>query len=102
MLYEVITRRIPSKIQYFGSLIGLFGVSILILNGKLILELNPIGDLLMIGAVFSWVLYTFVIQKLEKHDNLKVTSVITSYSIHYTKLYENSVPGTVLIWRRPT
>ncbi|ABO35210.1 protein of unknown function DUF6, transmembrane [Methanococcus maripaludis C5] len=77
MVSDLVERRIPSKIQYFGSLIGLFGVSILILNGRLILELNPIGDLLMIGAVLSWVLYTFVIQKLEKHDNLTVTRDIT-------------------------
>uniref|UniRef100_A9A7B3 EamA domain-containing protein n=1 Tax=Methanococcus maripaludis (strain C6 / ATCC BAA-1332) TaxID=444158 RepID=A9A7B3_METM6 len=77
MVSDVVEKRISSKIKYFGSLIGLFGVSILILNGKFILELNPLGDLLMLGAVFTWVLYTFVIQKLEKHDNLKVTRDIT-------------------------
>ncbi|CAF30226.1 DMT family transporter [Methanococcus maripaludis] len=74
---DIVEKKIPSKIKYFGSLIGLFGVFILILNGKFVLELNPLGDILMFGAVCTWVLYTFVIQKLQKHDDLKVTRDIT-------------------------
>ncbi|MBA2841196.1 drug/metabolite transporter (DMT)-like permease [Methanococcus maripaludis] len=77
MVSDIMEKKIPSKIKYFGSLIGLFGVFILILNGKFVLELNPLGDILMLGAVFTWVLYTFVIQKLQKHDDLKVTRDMT-------------------------
>ncbi|MBA2860608.1 drug/metabolite transporter (DMT)-like permease [Methanococcus maripaludis] len=77
MVSDIMEKKIPSKIKYFGSLIGLFGVFVLILNGKFVLELNPLGDILMLGAVFTWVLYTFVIQKLQKHDDLKVTRDMT-------------------------
>ncbi|WP_269479014.1 DMT family transporter [Methanococcus vannielii] len=73
IFFDFTSKKVSNKLNYFGSILGLTGVSILILNGKFILKLNPLGDILMFGAVISWVFYTFTIQRLEKYDNMVVS-----------------------------
>ncbi|ACJ75292.1 membrane spanning protein [Thermosipho africanus H17ap60334] len=55
---QIAHKRKTHSLQYVGSLIALFGVGLVILNGRIILKLNPIGDLLAFFAAISWVLYT--------------------------------------------
>jgi len=52
-----------SKRQVFGSLVTFLGTALVVLNGKFILKLSPIGDLLAFGAAVSWVIYAFSTQK---------------------------------------
>ena len=52
-----------------GSFIALIGVSILIFNGSVVLELSPVGDLLTLAAALSWALYSLIINKLSKKYN---------------------------------
>ena len=52
-----------------GSFIALIGVSILIFNGSVVLELSPVGDLLTLAAALSWALYSLIINKISKKYN---------------------------------
>lgn len=50
--------------QVFGSFIAFIGVVLVILNGQLILHLNPLGDTLAFCASISWVLYSLLMRRL--------------------------------------
>lgn len=76
---DIIKKTFSNKIRYIGTLIAFIGVAVLILNGKFVLKLNPKGDLLMFGAVISWILYTIFLEKLQKHNNLIVTRDINMF-----------------------
>lgn len=52
-----------------GSSIAFVGVAMVILNGTLVLNLNPKGDLLTIAAVACWTLYCILQKRLHKHYN---------------------------------
>ena len=56
---ERLTRRL---IQ--GSFLALFGVALVVFNGKFILQLNPAGDLLSFLAALSWAFYTILLKQV--------------------------------------
>ncbi len=64
--------------NYIGSIVSFAGVAIIILNGVIVLKLNPLGDLLVFGAAISWIMYTHYfmsIQKfMEKKENVPMIS----------------------------
>lgn len=76
---DVLKRRFSKPIKYVGAFIAFVGVSLLILNGKFNLSLNPIGDILMLGAVFSWVIYTMIIEQLKSKDTLVISRDLTIF-----------------------
>ncbi len=50
--------------QIIGSLITFVGMVLVVLNGKFILKLSPIGDLLAFGAAIAWVVYAYSTDKI--------------------------------------
>lgn len=67
---------------FIGSTIAFIGVVMVILNGTLVLNLNPKGDLLTIAAVTSWTLYCIFQKKLhKKYSTLFVTRNIFFYGV---------------------
>ena len=47
-----------------GSFWALFGVALVVFNGKFILQLNPLGDLLSFLAALSWAFYTILLKQV--------------------------------------
>ncbi len=47
-----------------GSMIALIGVGMVIYNGRFVLQLNPLGDMLALTAAFSWAVYSLVIKNV--------------------------------------
>ena len=47
-----------------GSLLALCGVALVVFNGKFILQLNPLGDLLSFLAALSWATYTILFKQV--------------------------------------
>lgn len=76
---DTLKRTFSSPIKYLGAVIAFVGVGLLIFNGKFNLALNPLGDLLMFGSVFSWVFYTTIIDKLRSKDMLILSRDITLF-----------------------
>lgn len=57
-----------------GSAIAVVGVSLVVLNGALILDVNPLGDGLTVLAVMSWAVYCVALKKLRgNYDSLFIT-----------------------------
>ncbi|NUU98748.1 multidrug transporter [Marinitoga sp. 1154] len=78
---DILRKSFSHKIRYLGTFLAFSGVSIIVLNGRFILKLNPLGDLLMFGASFSWIFYTIFIEKLHHHDNLIITKDLNFYGM---------------------
>lgn len=73
--------RINRKIYYYSAL-SLIGVGLVVFNGKFILKLNALGDILTLGASVMWVIYSIVILKVqERYSSLMITRKIFFYGI---------------------
>lgn len=46
--------------QFVGSLIAFAGMALVVLNGQLVLHLNPLGDTLALCAALTWAVYSFL------------------------------------------
>ena len=65
-----------------GSLMALVGVAFVVFNGKFILKLNPLGDLLSVGAAISWAFYSVIMKKLDgRYDIFYITRKVFFYGI---------------------
>jgi len=67
-----IQRKKTTHLHYIGSITAFTGISLVILNGR-ILRLNPLGDILAFGAALSWVIYTYYVEKLDNADSISST-----------------------------
>ena len=68
--------------QMVGSLLAFSGMALVILNGQLMLHLNPKGDILALCASLTWACYSLIIKKLSRHYNsLFITRKIFIYGI---------------------
>jgi drug/metabolite transporter (DMT)-like permease len=74
---DSLRRNFSRSIKYLGAFIALVGVSVLTLNGKYNLNLNPLGDFLMFGSVLSWVFYTLIIERLGSKNLFIVSRDLT-------------------------
>ena len=76
MLAQLFSRRNEKlgKFVYFGSLVAIAGVVLVVLNGSLNFHLSPVGDLLALAAAAAWAVYSILIKKYtEQYDNFIVT-----------------------------
>ncbi|HPX16612.1 MAG TPA: DMT family transporter [Petrotogaceae bacterium] len=69
LVSDIMKKKLSGRIRYVGTAVAFGGVAILVMNGRFFLRLNPLGDLLMFGAVVSWVIYTIAEEKLHHLDN---------------------------------
>lgn len=49
-----------TALQFVGSLIAFAGMALVVLNGQLVLHLNPLGDMLALCAALTWALYSLL------------------------------------------
>ncbi|SHH71060.1 DMT family transporter [Clostridium grantii] len=49
-----------------GFIVAMVGIFLVLFNGKYILKLNPIGDLLALSAAIFWALYSILLKKICK------------------------------------
>ena len=71
-----------SGIQIAGSLIAFVGVVLVILNGQLVLELNPKGDILALTASLTWALYSLFMKRIMgRYRSDYITRKVFGYGI---------------------
>lgn len=56
-----------SRRQAAGSLLAFVGVVLVVLNGQLVLHLNPLGDALALSASLTWALYSLLMRRIMGH-----------------------------------
>jgi len=71
-----------SRKLLIGSAIALIGVAIVIYNGKFVLNLNPIGDLLALTAATCWAVYSLIIKNIStRYSAIFITRKVFFYGI---------------------
>ncbi len=66
---------------FAGSVLALVGVALVVFSG-VALKLNPLGDMLTLGAALSWGLYSVVIRKLsERYSTVFITRKVFFYGL---------------------
>lgn len=72
----------PGSGLVFGSFIAFAGVAMVIFNASATLEIRPIGDILSLGAAFSWAFYSLVLRRLSSnYDVLYITRKTFFYGL---------------------
>ena len=69
-----------NRYVWIGSLMAIVGVALVAFNGKFILKINPMGDILCLIAALSWSFYTILLKRFE---NKYTTSFITRKVFFY-------------------
>jgi len=54
----------PRAAFYAGFVIAIAGIVLIGANGKFVLKLSPVGDVLAIGAALSWAAYSILIRRM--------------------------------------
>ena len=68
------------KRQVLGCIITFIGMVLVVLNGKFILKLSPVGDFLAFAAAMMWTVYSLVVRKFnDKYSTLFITRKIFFY-----------------------
>ncbi|QTA38668.1 DMT family transporter [Thermosipho ferrireducens] len=81
MFTHFVYKKKTNIFHYLGSFIALIGVFVVILNGRIYLKVNPIGDALAFLAAFSWVFYTHHIVKLKDSSSIAAIFEITFWGV---------------------
>lgn len=53
----------PAKSFYIGCLFSMIGIVLITLNGKFVLSVNPLGDLLVVFACLFWACYSILTKR---------------------------------------
>ena len=68
--------------KIIGFFVAIAGVVFVVFNGTVVLKLSPKGDLLAIGAMLSWAIYSIISPyMLARFDNILLTRRCTFYSL---------------------
>lgn len=71
-----------NKKQIAGSLLAFVGMVLVVLNGQLILHLNPKGDALALGAAVTWALYSLLMKPvMHQYDSWFITRKVFFYGL---------------------
>lgn len=68
--------------QWAGSAVAFFGMAMVVLNGKLTLDINPLGDALAVAAAAMWAFYSLILRKVsDKYDIRFITRKVFAYGL---------------------
>ena len=71
-----------SRRQVVGSLIALLGMILVVLNGQLVLHLNPRGDVLALCASALWGVYSLILKVVSpRYDAVFITRKVFGYGL---------------------
>lgn len=68
--------------QWAGSAIAFFGMAMVVLNGKFVLDINPLGDALAIAAAAMWAVYSLILRQVSDRYNVRfITRKVFAYGL---------------------
>ena len=68
--------------QMIGTLLAVVGVAVVVMNGRFVLHLSPIGDMLALMANFCWAIYSLLMVPLgRRYDSMFITRKVFFYGL---------------------
>ena len=87
-IFTVIGSRLFLKSEKFnrylwqGSFLAFAGVALVAFNGRFVLKINPLGDILSLLAALSWAFYTILLKRLgNRYATLYITRKVFFYGV---------------------
>lgn len=73
----------PGPNFFIGFVAAITGISLISFSGSVILKMNPLGDLLALGAAILWAVYSILMKKISayKLHTIQVTRRIFGYGL---------------------
>lgn len=66
----------------FGSTLAIVGMAVVIFNGRFVLHLNPLGDMLALAAALCWAVYSLLVPKpTARYGALFITRKLFFYGL---------------------
>lgn len=89
-------------VQVAGTLMAVLGVTAVVLNGRFVLHLSPLGDALALGANLCWAVYSLLmIPANRRYDAVFITRKVFFYGllfmIPYFMVFPEMPPTNVLL-----
>ena len=89
-------------VQVAGTLMAVMGVTAVVLNGRFVLHLSPLGDALALGANLCWAVYSLLmIPANRRYDAVFITRKVFFYGllfmIPYFMVFPEMPPANVLL-----
>ncbi len=72
------------KLSFFiGFAVSMTGIFLISFSGTTVLKLNPLGDILTIGAAMMWAIYSILIKKISNlnYNNIQATRRVFFYAL---------------------
>ena len=71
-----------NKLQFVGALIAFFGVVVVVLNGRFVLHLSPVGDGLALTACLCWAVYSLLMLPVNsRYNSILITRKVFFYGL---------------------
>lgn len=71
-----------TRTQVLGSLVACLGMAVVVLNGRFVLHLSPLGDMLAFGACLCWAVYSLMAKAvLQRYSTLFITRKVFFYGL---------------------
>lgn len=71
-----------SRVQVVGALLAFLGMAVVVLNGRIVLHLSPLGDMLAFGACLCWAVYSILMKPaLERYSTVFITRKVFFYGL---------------------
>jgi len=83
-----------TRVQALGSFVAFLGMAVVVLNGRFVLHLSPLGDMLAFAACLCWVVYSLLMKPfVERYSTLFITRKVFIYGLVTIIPYYLIVPG---------
>ena len=83
-----------TRTQVVGSLLACAGMAVVVLNGRFVLHLSPIGDMLAFGACLCWAVYSLLMKSVtERYSTFFITRKVFFYGLLTILPYYLMFPG---------
>ena len=91
-------------VQLLGSLLAFVGMIIVVLNGRFVLHLSPVGDALAFMACMCWAIYSLLMKSVSNHYGAAfITRKVFFYGVLTILPYYLFIPGfpPIEVFSRP-
>lgn len=71
-----------TRVQVVGSLLACMGMAVVVLNGRFVLHLSPLGDMLAFGACLCWAAYSLLMKSVtNRYSTFFITRKVFFYGL---------------------
>ena len=80
MVCAVMRQRLNAR-QWTGTLLALAGMVAVVLNGRIVLHLSPLGDILAFAACLMWTFYSLILKAVDRYEAMFVCRKVFFYGL---------------------